>query len=270
MSLERFEQALLRSGSGERPTRARRDAARSAMLRATGISVAAAAAAMTTTSSSAGATAAGASAAGAGASTGAGAIATLKMVGVAKLVLLAVIAAGTATAAVVATSAPREGAVVSPVAATPAAAVVTTSAPVMAPSLAVDRSTPQPPAAEMNKAPTSSAASTFATAATRAATTPADPVAVEARLLEAARTCLRGGDRACARSRLAEHEKRFARGALADEASILGIDVALADDDRDEARRLAQALLARRPNGAWSSRVEKLAHEGSAVHEENP
>ena len=94
-------------------------------------------------------------------------------------------------------------------------------------------------------------------------------MAVEARLLEAARACLAAGDRACARAKLAEHDAKFANGPLADEASILAIDVALADGDRARARAIARALLDKRPNGGWSSRVRKLA-EASSSDPETP
>ena len=222
-------------------------------MRAAGVSVALAAATLTTTSVAAGA--------GAGTGAGAGAIATLKAFGVAKLVLLAVISAGAVTAAVVVSAPPRvppaASSVAAPVAVSPVATVAT--ATVVA----------RPAAPAFVEPPPAGTTTTTPTPIPTPIKT-ADPVAVEARLLEAARTCLAAGDRTCAHAKLAEHAKGFAHGALADEASILAIDVALADGDRTEARRIARSLLARRPSGGWSSRVKKLADEAPAAHEENP
>lgn len=90
-----------------------------------------------------------------------------------------------------------------------------------------------------------------------------DEVGVEARLLDAARRCITSGDLVCARTRLAEHDARFSkRGVLANEATLLAIDLALADRKRGEARALARDLIARQPRGGtWSPRIKKLAEE---------
>ena len=89
-----------------------------------------------------------------------------------------------------------------------------------------------------------------------------DEVGVEAKMLHTARRCLASGDHACARASLTEHDGRFGRkGALADEAALLAIDVALAEGRTDEARRLARAAVSQRPQGTFPARVRKLADE---------
>ncbi|MBX3196644.1 MAG: hypothetical protein KF850_41660 [Labilithrix sp.] len=89
-----------------------------------------------------------------------------------------------------------------------------------------------------------------------------DEVGVEATMLHTARRCLAAGDYTCARSRLTDHDRRFGRtGALADEAALLAIDVALAEGRTEEARRLARAALSQRPQGTFPARVRKLAVE---------
>lgn len=269
MSLSRFERELLASGKTSAPSAERRQAAKVAVMRAAG--VAAAAATLTASSTAAGATA--------GAAASATATSGVKALGLVKLVLLAVVAASAIGAVAVVTL--RSSAPTAPtmIAAPDVSAAMGTmgqnAGPSAAPATHLDDSPPAIASVPVSSLP-NAPASAFAPASARTAPSPAasaavpvprepateeDPLATEARILEAARACLAKGDRACAQAKLDEHEARFARGPLADEAALLAIDVALAGGDRPKARRLARSLVARSPHGAWNARVKALAQE---------
>ena len=80
-------------------------------------------------------------------------------------------------------------------------------------------------------------------------------LAEEARLLREAETARRGGDIALATERLAEHRRRFPRGALATEREAARILV-LCDAGRpDEAKKLAARFLRRYPRSPLADRV---------------
>jgi hypothetical protein len=225
-----------------------------------GAGISAAVAATMTAASAASAASAGSAAAG-GAATSGAAGSGFAALGVSKLVLLASLALGTVAVSTVIVTRPVTKATASALVPVPTAQrdepTATSASTNDIPTLSIDELPAAKPLAPATPPRTRDEAR---------ATAPADPVAVEAKLLESARACLAAGDRPCAKARLAEHDARFATGALADEASVLAIDVALAGGDHAEARRLARALIARRPNGTWSSRVRRLAN----AEEETP
>lgn len=247
MSLSRFERTLIASGAKDAPSPERRSAAREAVLRAAGVS--ASAAILTTAKTATGAT-------GATTVTTATTAAGVNTMILAKVLVVAVLGASGALAVSAATGSSGHGvAATAPASSVPSAAVRV--------RVAASTEMPAIPVIDVNAMadapPETAQPEPVAPAVTIPPRPVEDPLAVEARLLETARACLASGDRACARARVAEHDARFARGALADEAAVLTIDIALADGDRDEARRLAIALLQRRSEGAWPSRVRKIA-----------
>jgi hypothetical protein len=85
-----------------------------------------------------------------------------------------------------------------------------------------------------------------------------DPLAEETRLLDEARACADKKDLGCASARLREHQRKFPRGALADEAALVGIDVARAAGDVDQARKLASDLLRANPTGPYARRARVI------------
>lgn len=250
MSLARFEETLLRSGAGDAPSPERRAAARAAALRAAGVTTLAESATISSSTSTAGAAPA------------------TKVLSIGKLALMLGLGAGMVAAAAVtsATWTRRGSATPPPVIAAPAKVMSATETPshvVAAPSAppAEVMSATETPIPTLHVSEIPAVTSAPARSSERARRTE-DEVGVEARALEAARRCLADGDVACARTRLAEYDARFAqRGVLADEATLLAIEVALADGRRDQARALARDLTERRPRGTWSARVKKLAEE---------
>jgi hypothetical protein len=255
MSLSRFEKTLLQRAAQDAPSPERKRAARAAVLGAAGVAAAAAlgettanAAANTTTASAAATTTA--------------SVSSFSL----KLVLFAALTAALALTAVVALQPPPATPDAS--SGTPTTSSVAPVAPPVTLPPPPEPSTADPPRAEPSPMPVVAISAVpnagnppraRASATSSASAVREDPVAGEARLLEAARACLVAGDRACARARLAERERRYATGSLGDEAAVLAIDLALADEDRPRAQALARALVARNPSGAWSSRVRKLA-----------
>lgn len=155
---------------------------------------------------------------------------------------------------------------VSPVTAPVASPAIPSASPPVAPTSSPEVArvpeattvTPTPPPSAPRRSTPSVASSPTSSSPPPAAE---DPLAVEARLLHAARACQRAGDHPCVASTLAEHARRFPGGALRDEADVLAIDDAIARGDRAEASRLAKVLVTRAPNGPWSARVRALAHE---------
>jgi hypothetical protein len=257
MSLSRFEQSLFESGSRDAPSPDRRAAARAAVLRAGAVS--AAVAGTTTSTTPASAAVGGATAPAATAAT------TLKAVTLGRLLFVAVIGVGGATLRVAAsrTESTTPSAPIAPSVrastARPVEPPTATAVPMAATETTPPPSPDGPPPTAIRHAPRGAAASARVE---RHASVDDDPLAVEARLLESARRCLAVGDRVCARSRIAEHHRRFERAALASEATVLAFDLALAEGDRRAAQRLARAALEGEPDGSWPSRLRKLA--GSA------
>ncbi|MDB5212800.1 MAG: hypothetical protein JWO86_727 [Myxococcaceae bacterium] len=239
MSLPRFEDELLkRARVSVRPDPARRAAAKHAMMRAAGVGLAAGVA---TTASAAGATGA------TGATTTTAATAATggaaKLLAAAKLVVIGAVALGGAGTAVVVATRSHEPAPVTASASASANASANANAGI-APTAAV-------PSLSISDLP----AVPVAALAVVPAAGPADPLSAEARVLEAARACLRAADTGCARARLRDHAAQFPSGALVEEAEVLAIDVARADGDKNGARALAASFVRRRPASAYAPRA---------------
>jgi hypothetical protein len=206
--LKDFERTLLDSGAREAPSAARRSAARAAVLRSAGIGAAAAAAALASSTAAVAPTAQVASAVSSLSGTVAG---TAKLSLIAKVVLLSALAAGLLAGAVVIT---RRGGSANETATITAPRPLPTSAPVEPLGTAID-------VAALPEATVSAPAPPMKPASAPAHAEPVDPVAAEARLLDAARRCLAAGDLACARARLADYDARFRGGVLQEEARVL-------------------------------------------------
>jgi hypothetical protein len=84
----------------------------------------------------------------------------------------------------------------------------------------------------------------------------------EVRAIESIQALLGWGDAERAAGELAAYRQRFPQGALALEADVLDIDVALARGERGRARELARVLLERPEARRYRPRLEALA-EGS-------
>ena len=200
-----FERTLLQSGAREAPSGSRRSAARAAVLRAAGIGAAVASATLATSTVAP-------SVAPAAAAPVASAV---KLTLMTKIVLLSAMAVGLVSGAVVVST--RKGPTMAATNLAPPAAV----APVEVSSAAIDVA--QLPAAPANapvQAP-APAAVPRPQPTSHAHAEAVDPVAAEARVLDAARRRLAAGDRACARARLAEHDAKFRGGVLQEEARVL-------------------------------------------------
>ena len=217
--LDPFERAMLESGSREAPSAARRNAARAAVMRAAGVGAAIAAASLASTTAAAAAPVAEAASLLPAASAGAAKVSLLV-----KLVLLSAIATGVAGGAVVIAKRGDSR----------AAGATSFAVPIReAPSPYAARAEQVPvavdvdalPAASAESVPSASPAAAPSAAAANvkpaAASVAVDPVAAEARLLEAARRCLAAGDGPCARAKIAEHRTRFTDGVLREEARVL-------------------------------------------------
>ena len=87
---------------------------------------------------------------------------------------------------------------------------------------------------------------------------PADTLAAERRLLDAARDKLGARDSGAALSLLAAHAQRYARGTLSMEREALRVRALLLEDRRDEARSVAQRFVARWPSSALRPAVEAM------------
>lgn len=228
MSLPDFERSLLASGASDAPSAERRAAARAAVV--TGAAVGVAAAASTTAATT-----------------------VTKLFTIVKA--LAVVVIGTAATAVVMTTRPA-----APLPKTISPATGAHSRVVRAAG-AIRPATPLPEI-HVDALPQADAPPAAAAPSPRAgSSTSEEPLAVEARTLEAARACLAARDLACTKARLDEHRTRFPSGTLADEATILEIDLAVAEGRVDRARTLARDLLSRHPDGPWTARVRRLARE---------
>jgi outer membrane protein assembly factor BamD (BamD/ComL family) len=77
-------------------------------------------------------------------------------------------------------------------------------------------------------------------------------------LLDEARTALAHGDASGALAFLGRHDREYPRGFLGSEAEVLRIQALFAQGQKEQARRRAEALLAREPNGPQAKRVRSL------------
>lgn len=251
MSLDRFERTMVARAreDAEGPDPAKKAAARRAMFEAAGL-----AAAVTTVATAA--KTASASTVSANAITVAVAkTASTVVPTLVKAAILVTVVAGVAAGVHLSTStpeaprvapAPRARVIQAPPAATPAetpAAIPSDVATVAAsdlPSARVETPRPAPK-------PVESAGD--------------DPLAAEAKLLARARDALARGDADAAKAALREHDARFPRGALQNEAELLAIDLAVANGDRAEARRRAGIMLEKDPQSPWRARLQRLTNE---------
>lgn len=264
MSLDRFERAMLESahGKADAPDPARKDSARRAMLEAAGV-----AAAVTTV-----ATSAKAASAKAATTKAVSTVAVAKAVPAAvptlvKAGLFVTVVAGSAAGVHVMTRSASEPLTT----AAPQTTATASAAPrpplvVPPPASAMPTETPGRITTEVTTIAASDLPSARIVDAPRppakAADVPADdPLAAETKLLARARDALASGDRNAARTALRDHDMRFPRGALSNEAELLAIDLAIADGDRAEARRRAGLLLAKDPQSPWRARLQKLTQE---------
>lgn len=86
-------------------------------------------------------------------------------------------------------------------------------------------------------------------------------LADEVRLMDAARQALSSGGAARARTLIAEHRRRFPRGALTTDIAYLEIEALHAQGRTVELRRLGAAFLARYPRDTHASRVRHLLEQ---------
>lgn len=94
--------------------------------------------------------------------------------------------------------------------------------------------------------------------ALRPVTSTRSGLADEVQLVEQARTSLATGDVVSARRALDAHARKFPHGVLADEASVLWIDLLAASGDHAGAERAARAYLASHPAGPHAPRVREF------------
>ena len=141
----------------------------------------------------------------------------------------------------------------------PAPVVTSLPTPVVPPPIAtVEQSAPAPTELEP---PRSAPRPTAKPAEPEPEPTPtpaARSVADEARVVERARTALAQDDTAAATAALDEHDRVYPRGAFADEARVVRIDL-LARSDRAAARTEAAAFLASHPGTPYATHLRNLA-----------
>ncbi len=85
-----------------------------------------------------------------------------------------------------------------------------------------------------------------------------DGLAAEVRLLDEARSALSSGASTRALGLLAQHQRQYPRSRLANEAFVMRLDALSRSGQRDRARQLASAYLARRPNAPHAARIRRL------------
>ncbi len=129
--------------------------------------------------------------------------------------------------------------------------------PVSSPTGAATTATPATAVAPMARiVPTGASHST--TARGEASGPPGASAAVELTMLDEARAAVTAGDPARALSVLDDYARRFPRGALGPEASVLRIVALVAAGDRPAAARVAQSFLQGHPNSPYAQRIESL------------
>ena len=105
---------------------------------------------------------------------------------------------------------------------------------------------PREPAAPGAPPPTASYAS------------PDDGLAAEVQLLDQARAALSSGASTRALGLLAQHRRQYPRSRLANEAFVMRLDALSRSGQRDRARQMARAYLARQPNAPHAARIRRL------------
>ncbi len=88
-----------------------------------------------------------------------------------------------------------------------------------------------------------------------------DTLSLELATLDAARGALARGNETQALAKLDEYSRRFPRGRLTMEATVLRVDALLKSGDCPAALRLGQKFVARHPNGPYAKRVRSLMGE---------
>jgi hypothetical protein len=88
-------------------------------------------------------------------------------------------------------------------------------------------------------------------------------LAAEVRAIEHIQALLAWGETEPARGALADYRQRFPKGELALEADLLSVDIAVSSGERDEAKRLAQALLERPAASRYRERLNAMLEDGS-------
>jgi len=99
------------------------------------------------------------------------------------------------------------------------------------------------------------------------ATTTADSLTRELALIDAARRAVARGDGSGALRQLDTYSRRYPKGALRTEASVLRIEALIAKGDRAGAKRLGNAFLLRSPNGPYARRIRSLLGKGERATE---
>jgi hypothetical protein len=147
-----------------------------------------------------------------------------------------------------------------------AAPVVTEVAPEI-PAAPAPETAPEVPAApgpEANSRQVVSEALATKTAKRRAQARPSAPsLAGEVRTIERARAALAAGNTAAASAALDDHDRDFPRGALAEEARVLRIDVLAKRGERARAESAARAFLSSHPESPHAGRLRELLGEGT-------
>lgn len=116
-----------------------------------------------------------------------------------------------------------------------------------------------PPGAPVRTAPPDVSQSAPTAIASSAPVPPASQLREESDLVRRARAALRSGDAAGALSLVAEGNRRFASGALAQEREAIAIEALAASGSKAEASRRARAFVAEHPDSPHAAQVEKIA-----------
>jgi len=136
-----------------------------------------------------------------------------------------------------------------------------TSPEPMRPSLEITPSAPEAPATPAIPSGTTSAlpeARRFAPPRSSRPSSPSDGYDAELRLLEPARSAMARGNFRSALAALAEHQRRFPSGKLAEEREALRIKAMLGLGSSDEARAAAADFRKRFPTSVLLPRVEEM------------
>lgn len=94
------------------------------------------------------------------------------------------------------------------------------------------------------------------------APTAADSLTGELAVIDAARRAVARRDGVGALRQLDTYSRRYPRGTLRTEASVLRIEALIAKGDRAGAKRLGNAFLLRSPNGPYARRIRSLLGKG--------